>query len=752
VQPIFQPAGVVVEPYRTGDTAMIESQFPAPFLNQVRIVYCCQLLQIYRVGVVKNVQIPGILIILFPYLPNTFFPMSRRSIACITSFLCLCLSGPYCPAQDKAKNTFGKISPADFNLPSTTVVDSSTGAVILSDVGEVHFVGNKNGWFSHVYKRQTRIKILDKRALGLATVFVSLYGKKDGDIEAFSNVQAIASNLENGQVVQTDLNPKDVYLTRSNDYWSQAKFSIPGVKEGSIIDYTYTITSDYNFNLPSWEFQWEAYPCLSSQYEVNIPQTMFYVLVRQGVHAYTMDKGSTGSMTYRVVRKADASALGAPDQDYTVSANTVKHIWAMKNIPAFGNEPYVTTPNNYLDKISFQLSGTYNGEETFSHYNTWAKATDELLGSTQFGVPLNEDDPWVDELADKIAVDGSDELTRAKAVYYYVSRHFTCTNHSDKYIRTTLKDVIHSNSGDVGEINLLLTALLRKKALNADPVLLSTREHGFNMTSYPVLDKLNYVIVRLKANGQIYFLDAAHPQLGFGNLATDCYNGAARIISRVDSGFVNLEADSLREASTTMVLIASTDKGMEGSWQSTLGPQRSYEVRQEVSRRGQAQYFKDIQTRYGDDLEIANGGIDSLDQLEEPAKVHYDFLIKQQPGVSVLYLDPIMGDRWQKNPFQAVDRKYPVEMFYATDHNYILSMEIPDGYTVDELPRSAKVAFNGDQGYFEYLIVQQEGRVELRCRVRLNKAWFAPEDYSALRDFFAFIVKKENEQIVLKKK
>jgi hypothetical protein len=34
----------------------------------------------------------------------------------------------------------------------------------------------------------------------------------------------------------------------------------------------------------------------------------------------------------------------------------------------------------------------------------------------------------------------------------------------------------------------------------------------------------------------------------------------------------------------------------------------------------------------------------------------------------------------------------------------------------------------------------------------MNKAWFAPEEYSSLRDFFGFVVKKENEQIVLKKK
>ncbi len=41
--------------------------------------------------------------------------------------------------------------------------------------------------------------------------------------------------------------------------------------------------------------------------------------------------------------------------------------------------------------------------------------------------------------------------------------------------------------------------------------------------------------------------------------------------------------------------------------------------------------------------------------------------------------------------------------------------------------------------------------IQLRSRVQLNKANFESEDYQTLRDFFAFIVKKQAEQIVFKK-
>ena len=41
--------------------------------------------------------------------------------------------------------------------------------------------------------------------------------------------------------------------------------------------------------------------------------------------------------------------------------------------------------------------------------------------------------------------------------------------------------------------------------------------------------------------------------------------------------------------------------------------------------------------------------------------------------------------------------------------------------------------------------------IQLRTRLKLNKANFAPQDYETLRNFFAFVVQKQAEQIVFKK-
>ena len=37
-------------------------------------------------------------------------------------------------------------------------------------------------------------------------------------------------------------------------------------------------------------------------------------------------------------------------------------------------------------------------------------------------------------------------------------------------------------------------------------------------------------------------------------------------------------------------------------------------------------------------------------------------------------------------------------MPYVVNETYVFSMQIPEGYTVEEAPKSARVAYNGDQG------------------------------------------------------
>ena len=77
----------------------------------------------------------------------------------LLSMAILCASHPL-SAQDKSPVKFGKISAEDFTIKQP--FDTGASAVVIADIGSSVFEGNVKGWFSLMYKRFRRVKILNK--------------------------------------------------------------------------------------------------------------------------------------------------------------------------------------------------------------------------------------------------------------------------------------------------------------------------------------------------------------------------------------------------------------------------------------------------------------------------------------------------------------------------------------------------------------------------------------------------------------
>jgi hypothetical protein len=663
----------------------------------------------------------------------------------------------FAAAQDKTPVKFGKLVPEDFILPSSPAIDSNTSAVIIADVGVTTFKGNANGWVSYVFKRKTRIRMLNKKAFDLATVKISLY--TDGEEkEKLEDVAATTYNLENGVVAITKMERKDLFTDKIDKNRLQQKFTLPGVKENSIIEYSYTVISDFYFNIPAWQFQNTEHPCLWSEYQVTIPSLVGYVFNKRGVHKFDIDQASDGHESYLIrPKKENPMTSGVVDNTLSVNANTVKHRWVMKNVPAFYVENYLFTPENYIDEIDFQLARTYNGETTTEVKNNWTKVTDDMLKSNDFASFVNNGQEvyWLDKPVNDLTRNSADNLEAAKDIYYWLTDNFTCTDHHSKYIKTTLQDVFKNHKGNVGEVNLLLTSMLLKKHIEAAPVVLSTREYGYNYASYPILGRLDYVVCKATIDGREYYLDASYPMLGFGRLPPNVYNGHARVISQQDSVSVYFMADSIKEQRVTSVYIINDEKKpgrLSGSCAVAMGYMESFQLRQQAAGKGAQSYFDGLKLAAGDDISFEETRIDSLKKPEYPISTAVDFFIKSLEGNDMIYFNPILWSGYKNNPFSAASRKYPVEMPYPVNDTYVLNMETPAGFIIEEMPKSARVNFNGDDGYFEYLVQKNESGFQLRSRIVMKKAFFDPLDYDSLRDFFGFIVKKQNEQIVFKRK
>lgn len=82
---------------------------------------------------------------------------------------------------------------------------------------------------------------------------------------------------------------------------------------------------------------------------------------------------------------------------------------------------------------------------------------------------------------------------------------------------------------------------------------------------------------------------------------------------------------------------------------------------------------------------------------------------------------------------------------------YVLNLTIPDGYKVEEMPKSVKVALEGNRGSLEYRVNPVGMTIQVISKIKINQTVFAPSEYFELKEFFDLIIEKHAEQIVLKK-
>ena len=185
---------------------------------------------------------------------------------------------------------------------------------------------------------------------------------------------------------------------------------------------------------------------------------------------------------------------------------------------------------------------------------------------------------------------------------------------------------------------------------------------------------------------------------------------------------IELVSDSLVERKLTSVFVINDEKGnIAGSVQQTPGYYESYNLRNTIKEKGKEQLFNDIKKGFNAEIEITKSAIDSLDNYEEPLRINYEFEVKSEKE-DIIYLNPMLVDAWKENPFKSAQRFYPVEMPYAVDETYILRLDVPQGYVVDELPKQMMLKLNEqDDGMFEYRLSESGGAISLRSRIRIEK-------------------------------
>jgi hypothetical protein len=635
--------------------------------------------------------------------------------------------------------SFGSVSAETF-APSVYGLDSNANAVYLFDHGEITYDPSyEHKGYAVVYERHVRLRILNKNALSLATLSISALHRSNA-WTYIDEVRGATYNLENGKVVVTKVDKSNIFKDKTTDYDIE-KIAFPNVREGSVIEYVFRIVYPGYGYIPEWDFQ-QGYPVLWSQYEVTVPQLFDYFVKNQGYRPYTIDTTTYAAGEFPIYFGNGTGGVW--------SGPVVHRIWALSDIlPLEKPEPYTTTLRNHVQKVQFQLSGVRFGDYTKTYHTSWPELTGELLRNQDFGSSFTDKNRWLDDGLQRLGVKGDLSLETAQKLYALVRDGFTCIGDKGFYLSQPLRKTWEEKKGTVADLNLLLTTLYRHVGFDASAVLLSTREHGYPVEGFPMLADYNYVIVRVSVGGRYYLVDASRPVTGFGQLPERCYNSMAHVI---DSSHAELPLvpDSVTERRITQVYLENdSDGNYAGTYTRTLGVFESMIMRERLKRELPADFFDNLRKSMPDYRQMGESGFDSLSTPEVPLCWHYamSYHFKQR----TLYFNPILHERMNTNPLADPERDYPVEMPYRVDNNYILIMDIPKGYVIDQLPKSARYILQDSSCSFEYQLHSDGKSIDFRMRMRLMKAIYPVEQYPALRNFFALVIQKEKEPIVFKK-
>jgi len=425
----------------------------------------------------------------------------------------------------------------------------------------------------------------------------------------------------------------------------------------------------------------------------------------------------------------------------------------MKDVPAFKEEAFTSSSKNYISRLEFQLSGYRPPLEEQDIMQTWEVLTDKFLKRDDFGKQLEQvNNAWIESIVTPLVKNEVTDIAKATNIYNYIRDNYTCTYYNQLYTEESLRKIADKRSGGVAEINLLLVTALRTAGILAEPVLLSTKENGFISDQYPIVSRFNYVICRVKLDGKDIYLDATQPGLGFGKLPLNCYNGSARVVNAAAT-LISLKPDLLTKQEQSTIFIYKEPKGKwTGYVSKLLGYYESWDLRKELSKNGNDVLPKQLAAQYREGIKVDSIWVDSLKLLNEPVTLHY--IIKSETeGADVIYMTPVLTGFFKENPFKSDMRSYPVELPYKINELYTLRMEIPDGYVVEEMPKSVILKLNTTtDAVFNYTISQSATEISLTSGLEVNRTVFTSGEYSLLRQFFGNIAAKLNEQVVFKKK
>jgi hypothetical protein len=643
----------------------------------------------------------------------------------------------------------GKVSVAELEEKSHPQ-DPSAAAAILFKKGDVRFEYSQDKGFEMVTVVKTRVKIYKKEGSDWANQAVQYYLASNVKESVFFS-DAVTFNLIGGKIEKTKLKTEGEFDEKNNKYWGIKKITMPNVKEGSVIEYEYTIRSPRASELKEWFFQ-TSIPVNYSEFITYVPEFYVYNPNPKGYifPKVTVEKSQKSIIISSKERSGIYTTKTTFSQD-KIDYQETKTTYLAKNLPAMKEESFVNNIENYTASVTHELAMTKFPNSIPEMYSTdWNSVVKTIYNYDDFGPELNKTGYFEQDLQGVLAGLNAPE-DKITAILQFVKATVKWDEYYGYSCNYGVRQAYNKKSGNVAEINLMLTAMLRYAGLTANPVLVSTRSNGIAL--FPNRTAFNYVIAAVEDGQNLILLDATDAFSAPNILPIRDLNWVGRLIRKDGS---SIEVDLMPQQTANDLISMNYSVDEKGEVLGKLRRQRTNHhamlFRSSFKGTKEDAYLEKFEND-NNNIEVSEYIRTNETDIKLPVVETLSFKggnFSEKVG-DAIYIKPLLSFTTSVNPFKQEIREYPVDFAFPLMDKYVVNIQVPDGFKIDSYPKTEVVSMQDGLATFKFLTSATDNSVQISFLYQINASIIGADYYPALKEFFQKMIDKQNEKIVLKK-
>ena len=569
-----------------------------------------------------------------------------------------------------------------------------------------------------VLQYHVRVKVFDASVKEASIVGIPYYF--ENDIERVSDISAVTWQSPNKRV---PLSNDQIRTINVNSRYNVKEFTMPAVQNGSIIEYKYTIRRRYLEELPDFYLAHQV-PTSLAKVTITYPTYLRYKALPENF-SRPLD---------HTVTRIDSSDV-PKIFTYPQPAPKIRETWIARNIPAVRKESYISSLDDYRSKLKFQLSEFGIPRQKLE--NSWDYIVAEIRRKQQLSSKIAANITAAD-LGGQIRQATETQEAAQDSIFRYLNDRMNFSGDKSPFSQVGDKVVLAGKPADQAAINQTLAAMLNGAGMEAYPVLISTRESGQINKSFPSFFEFNGQLVYTEIDGQSYFMDASFPHSQPNLIPVDSYNENGLVLKPQSYDWVAVEPDkSMFSIQVDMEATLQRNGTLTGSVISLNEGYPAQLMRQQYAD-GQSITQVILQAVFDGytNAELSEASLQNLQTHDQPAKIETSFTL---PDYAVSYSSglefrPMVVGYLMRNPFSDAQRELPVTLDAPEKLDLRYHINLPEGYSVKQLPQDRTIALPGATFAEHYSVNGQT--LEYAFQIDISRKKFAPDLYPRLLNLY----------------